>query len=94
MSDESPPSEHATDAEGARLAALAEEVLEGGGRVTVADLLREAGEWPAARRVLSQLTAIHHRDELPYTLKWGDGLEIDPESATTWATGGWFERKR
>jgi hypothetical protein len=93
MSDEPPPSEHAADAEGARLAAFAEEVLAGGDRVTVAELMREAGEWPAARRLLSQLTAIHHRDELPYALAWADGLRVNPESSPTWVTDGWFVKR-
>jgi hypothetical protein len=92
VSDEPPPSEHAADAERARLAVLAEQFLAGGDRVTVADLLRDAGEWPAARRVLSQLTAIHHRDELPYAITWADGMRVDTESTNTWLTDGWFGR--
>jgi hypothetical protein len=92
VGEETPPSEHDTDAEGPRLAELAEQLLAGKDRVTVADLLHDAGEWLAARRTLSQLTAIHHRDDLPYALAWGDGLRIDLESTNTWVTDGWFGR--
>ena len=82
----------AADVEGPRLAALAEELLAGRDRATVADLLREGGEWPSARQVLSQLTAIHHRDDLGYELAWADGLRINPDSSRTWVTDGWFGR--
>lgn len=92
LGDEPVPSEHEADVEGPRLAALAEQLLAGRDRVTVADLLREAGEWAPARRVLSQLVAIHHRDELRYVLEWADGLRVDPHSARTWVTDGWFVR--
>jgi hypothetical protein len=91
--DEGPlPDEHDADAESLRLAVLAEELLADRARVAVAQLLQDAGEWLAARRVLSQLTAIHNRDELPYALSWGDGLRIDVETTRTWITDGWFGR--
>lgn len=92
VDDEGPPSEHDVDVEGSRLAEVAERLLAGQNRATVAALLREAGEWLPARRVLSQLVAIHHRDELPYELEWGNGLRIDPETTRTWVTDGWFGR--
>jgi hypothetical protein len=61
--------------------------------VTVAQLLADAGDWPAGRRVLSQVTAIHLRSELPYVLTWGDGLRFDATSARTWVSDGWFARE-
>lgn len=92
VDEEAPPSEHDVDVECSRLAEVAEGLLVGQNRVTVAFLLQEAGEWLSARRVLSQLVAIHHRDELPYALEWGDGLRIDPDTTRTWVTDGWFGR--
>jgi hypothetical protein len=92
VDDEPRPTEHDVDLEGPRLAELAEQLLAGQDRVTVAGLLKDAGEWLPARRVLSQLVAIHHRDELPYMLEWNDGLRVDPESTRTWVTDGWFGR--
>src|SRR5262249_36533769 len=35
---------------------------------------------------------IHHRDELPYALEWGDGLRVTPDSMLAWVTDGWFGR--
>ena len=90
--DGPPPTEHEADAEAPRLAALAEEFLAGGDRVSVAVLLWRAGEWPAARRVMSQVVSIHHRGELAYELTWGDGLRVDADSTLTWVTDGWFGR--
>lgn len=92
IDEEPPPAEHEVDAEGPRLAGLAEQLLAGRDVVTVAQLLREAGAWPAARRVLSDLTAIHHREDLAYTLTWGDGMRVDPGSPVTWVSDGWFGR--
>ena len=92
LDDEPPPAGFDADQEGAVLLALAEDLLAGRAEATVASLLAEAGEWPAARRVLSQLTAIHLRDELPYALSWDDGLRVDVSSTRTWVTDGWFRR--
>ncbi|MFY1577435.1 hypothetical protein ACN26Z_21305 [Verrucosispora sp. WMMD703] len=91
--DEEPPGEHQADLEGPQLAELAEELLAGSDRVAVASVLHAAGDWPAARRVLSQMVSIHHRDDLPYGLTWGDGLKVDLDSAFSWVTDGWFERR-
>ncbi|MDI1463365.1 hypothetical protein QEZ54_20490 [Catellatospora sp. KI3] len=90
--DDPTPTEHERDTEGPRLAELAELLLAGSNRISVARLLREAGPWPAGRQVLSHMIAIHHRDELAYELTWGDGLRVDVESAATWVTDGWFGR--
>jgi len=92
VGDEPALGEHEVDVEGPRLAELAEQLLAGRDRVTVAALLHDAGEWLPARRVLSQLVAIHHRDELPYALEWGDGLRVTPDSMLAWVTDGWFGR--
>ncbi len=92
VGDEPAPNEHDADVEGPRLAELAEQLLAGQDRVAVAALMRDAGAWLPARRVLSQLVAIHHRDELPYALEWGDGLRVDPDPMLTWVTDGWFGR--
>jgi len=92
LDDEPPPDEFDADQESAVLLALAEDLLAGRHEATVGSLLSDAGEWPAARRVLSQLTAIHLRDELPYALAWGDGLRVDLASTRTWVTDGWFRR--
>ena len=87
-----PPSEHTADHDAPELAELAEQFLGDAQRVSVADLLREAGKWLPARRVLSGLVAIHHREDLPYALAWGDGVRVDPDASLTWVTDGWFHR--
>lgn len=92
LGDEPPPAEFEADQERAVLVALAEDLLAGRDEVTVGALLTDAGEWPAARRVLSQLTAIHLRDELPYALSWGDGLRVDVDGSRTWVSDGLFKR--
>jgi len=92
--EEPPPAEVDTDPQARLLAVRAEELLAGRAEATVAALLAEAGDWPAGRRVLSDLTAIHLRDELPYTLTWGDGWRVDPAAETTWVTDGWFKVER
>jgi hypothetical protein len=92
IDDDVPPAEFDADREGAVLAGFAEQLLAGRDEATVASLLADAGDWPAARRVLSQLTAVHLRDELPYALSWGDGMRIDVTSTRTWVSDGWFRR--
>ncbi|MBM2615201.1 hypothetical protein JIG36_06445 [Actinoplanes sp. LDG1-06] len=90
--EEPPPAEMDTDPQLRQLALRAEELLAGRAEATVAELLAEAGDWPAGRRVLSDLTAIHLRDEIPYGLTWGDGWQVDPTSSRTWVSEGWFHR--
>src|SRR5579875_2236007 len=63
-----------------------------GHRVSVAAVLREAGDWPTSRRLLAEMTAIHHHPDLRYELTWSDGLRIDPGHSPSWTTEGWFAR--
>jgi hypothetical protein len=94
IDDDGPlPDQVGVDTEAGVLAARAEELLAGRVEVTVAELLAVAGDWPAARRVLSDLTAIGLRPELPYTLTWGDGLRITVTGDLTWVTDGWLRRQ-
>jgi hypothetical protein len=74
------------------LAAAAQRLLGGGVRVSVADLLGEAGDWLTCRRLLAEMTAIHHHPDLGYELTWDDGLRIDPQRCPSWTTEGWFAR--
>ena len=92
VDDEPPPTEVDIDPEANLLAQRAEELLAGRDVVTVAQLLADAGDWPTSRRVLSEVTAIHLRPELPYTVTWGDGWRVDVTSSRTWVSDGWFRR--
>jgi hypothetical protein len=74
------------------LLATAERLLASRTQVSVADLLEEADDWPTCRRVLAQMTAIHHHPELAFELIWDDGLRIDPRSCPSWVSEGWFRR--
>ncbi|MEU8661774.1 hypothetical protein [Actinoplanes philippinensis] len=94
LDDDAPAGPPDTDAELRMLTERAEEFLAGADEVTVAALLTAAGDWPAGRRVLSDLTAISLRSELPYTLTWGDGLRVDAGAETTWVSDGWLRRQR
>lgn len=90
---DAPPADTDTaDDEADALARLAEQLLGDRVQVPVVELLDELGDWPAGRRLLSQLTAIHHHDGLPYALRWGDGLRISTASSLTWVNEGWFCR--
>lgn len=90
--EEPPPTEVEADLDARLLAQRAEELLAGRDVVTVAQLLADAGDWPTGRRVLSELTAIHLRPELPYGVTWGDGWRVDVMSSRTWVSDGWFRR--
>ncbi|ROP28859.1 hypothetical protein [Couchioplanes caeruleus] len=92
IDDDGPAPGHA-DTEAEALAARAERLLGSREQVSVAELLAAAGNWPAARRILSDLTAIQLRSELPYVLTWEDGLRIDAASEPAWVTDGWFRRR-
>lgn len=92
VDDEPPPTEVDVDPEATLLAQRAEELLAGRDVVTVAQLLADAGDWPTGRRVLSEVTAIHLRPELPYMVTWGDGWRVDVTSTRTWVSDGWFRR--
>ncbi|MGH3155261.1 MAG: hypothetical protein ACRDNF_01595, partial [Streptosporangiaceae bacterium] len=79
----------------ADLLAAAERVLagaDGNYRVSVADVLGEAGDWPTCRRLLAEMTAIHHHPGLNYVLTWSDGMRLDPMRCPSWLTEGWFAR--
>lgn len=56
--------------------------------VKIEDVMRRAPDWEAARRALAQLTAAHHDPELPYSLTWGDGLDVAEDSSPAWVTPG------
>jgi hypothetical protein len=76
----------------AELAAAAERILGGGEQVSVADVLAEAGDWPTGRRLLAEMTAIHHHPALACQITWADGVRIDPQACPAWTTEGWFAR--
>ncbi|MBL7256515.1 hypothetical protein [Paractinoplanes lichenicola] len=89
--DEEPPAADPDDDPQVRqLTMRAEELLGDRAEATVAQLLAEAGDWAAGRRVLSDLTAIHLREEIPYALTWGDGWRVDQGASPTWVSEGWF----
>ncbi len=92
IDDEPEYTPNGANAETELLTARAEELLAGRDEVTVAALLAAAGDWPAGRRILSDLTAIGLRPELPYLLTWGDGLRINVVGDQSWVTDGWFKR--
>jgi hypothetical protein len=93
VDDDAPPPENLDqDPEAQVLIERADQLLAGRDEVTVAQLLADAGDWPSSRRVLSELTAIHLHSELPFTLRWGDGLRVDAASPRTWVSDGWFAR--
>jgi hypothetical protein len=87
-----PESAAATDRE--ELRAEAERVLAGRDSVDIVEVVDNAGDWITARRVLAELTAAHLHDELDYELVWSDGMRIDPNAGTPWATEGVFRRVR
>jgi hypothetical protein len=87
---DAPESAAATDREDLR--AAAERILAGRERVSIVDVVDDAGDWITARRVLAELTAAHLHDELDYELVWADGMRIDPSAGTPWATEGSFRR--
>jgi hypothetical protein len=76
----------------AELMAAAQRLLGGSERVSVADLLEEAGDWPTCRRLLSEMVAIHHHPALSYQVTWADGLRLDPGACPSWVSQGWFGR--
>ena len=60
--------------------------------VKIEDVMRTAPDWEAARRMLAQLTAAHHDPELPYSLTWGEGLEVADGASPAWVTPGRLTR--
>jgi hypothetical protein len=82
------------DVEAERLRTVAEKLLGERSEVPVTELLDEIGDWLGGRRVLADLTAIHHHDGLPFELSWDDRLRIDAGQSLTWVTAGRFGRLR
>jgi hypothetical protein len=62
--------------------------------ISVDEVLRLAPDWPAARRVLAQLTAAHHDPALPYTLTWDEGLDVAESGSPAWVTPGRLTRNQ
>jgi hypothetical protein len=60
--------------------------------VKIEDVMRMAPDWEAGRRLLAQLTAAHHDPELPYSLTWGEGLEVTAGASPAWVTSGRLTR--
>jgi hypothetical protein len=60
--------------------------------INIEDVMRMAPDWEAARRMLAQLTAAHHDPELPYSLTWGEGLEVAEQGSPAWITPGRLTR--
>lgn len=86
------PIEPAVSDDTERTGQLAEEALGGRTEASVEAILDAAGDWPAARRTLSDLTAAHHHSDLPYELAWADGLRVEPSAEVSWVSEGTFRR--
>lgn len=74
------------------LRAVAEGLLAGTDSVNIVQVLEDSGDWMSARRVLADVTAIHHHPDLGYELVWEDGLRIEVETSPSWASYGHFRR--
>lgn len=86
------PTDPAATDDTERIRQLAEEALGEQNEASVEAILDAAGDWPAARRTLSDLTAAHHHPDLPYELAWADGLRVDPLPSVSWVSEGTFRR--
>ncbi|WP_106537684.1 hypothetical protein [Haloactinopolyspora alba] len=71
---------------------LAERLLADARSVTVTGVLDGTDDWMAGRRMLADLTAIHHHPDLPYALAWSDGLRVDDAGSPSWVSAGTFTR--
>ncbi len=71
-----------------RLHAVAERLLHDTELAPVTGALTDAGDWAAGRRVLAELTAIHHHPDLPYELSWSGGTRVDVTGSPSWVSGG------
>ncbi|TDD72951.1 hypothetical protein E1262_00165 [Jiangella aurantiaca] len=89
-----PPDDVRPADDAASLRETAERLLGDGDAVAVSDVLDDAGDWLAARRLLADLTAIHHHPDLAYELTWSDGLHVDPGGSPSWVSDGTFRRGR
>ncbi|MFF0148543.1 hypothetical protein ATK36_5195 [Amycolatopsis sulphurea] len=74
------------------LRTIAERLLADSDSVSIVDVLDDAGDWMSARRVLSEVTAIHHHPDLDYELAWRDGVRIEVAATPTWTSHGHFRR--
>lgn len=74
------------------LRAIAERLLSGADSVSMVEVFDDAGDWMSARRVLAEVTAIHHHPDLGYELVWEDGLRIDVGTSPSWTSHGHFRR--
>jgi hypothetical protein len=74
------------------LRTIAERLLAGADSVSMVDVLDDAGDWMSARRVLAEVTAIHHHPDLGYELVWEDGLWIKAGASPSWTSRGQFRR--
>lgn len=74
------------------LRAIAERLLADADSVSVVDVLDDAGDWMSARRVLAEVTAIHHHPDLDYELVWRDGVRIEVVASPSWTSHGHFRR--
>jgi hypothetical protein len=74
------------------LRAIAERLLAHSDSVSVVDVLDDAGDWMSARRVLAEVTAIHHHSDLDYELVWRDGVRIEVAASPSWTSHGRFRR--
>jgi hypothetical protein len=82
----------ATSADDGELGLLADRLLAGRDQVEVVDLLADADDWLAGRRLLSLLVALHHHPDIDAELCWADGLRIDPRAAVAWVSAGSLRR--
>ncbi|WP_245975695.1 hypothetical protein [Amycolatopsis palatopharyngis] len=74
------------------LRAIAERLLADSDSVSVVEVLDDAGDWMSARRVLAEVTAIHHHPDLDYELVWRDGVRIEVAASPSWTSDGRFRR--
>lgn len=74
------------------LRAIAERLLADSDSVSVVEVLDDAGDWMSARRMLAELTAIHHHPDLDYELVWRDGVRIEVAASPSWTSHGHFRR--
>jgi hypothetical protein len=74
------------------LRAIAERLLVGVDSVSIVEVLDDAEDWMSARRVLAEVTAIHHHPDLSYELVWEDGLRIQAGASPSWTSRGRFCR--
>jgi hypothetical protein len=82
------PDEVQVHDEAPRLLELAAELLGADSSVPVTRLVDREPDWPAARRLLSELTAIHQHPDVPFELAWSDGLRVRTDAAVSFVSDG------